>query len=97
MGGFDDGIRLGNLISILPYSGQYWVPSAWICQPHFVCNLCMIRNINRLHTHLEVIQSITNEEIKYSKLIKHINLKKSFIRCYVENKTIDLKHILTKD
>ena len=50
MGGFDDGIRLGNLISILPYSGQYWVPSARICQPHFACNLCMTRNINRLHT-----------------------------------------------
>ena len=46
---------------------------------------------------LGVIQSMTNEEIKHSKLTKHINLKKSFIRCYVKNKTIDLKHILTKD
>ena len=46
---------------------------------------------------LGVIQLMTNEEIKHSKLTKHINLKKSFIRCYVENKTIDLKHVPTKD
>ena len=46
---------------------------------------------------LGVIQSAKNEEIKHSKLTKHVNLKKSFIRCYVENKTIDLKHVPTKD